>query len=257
MPGSGSDRLPAALLWDVDGTLAETELQGHRLAFNSAFAEAGLAWQWDLATYLKLLAISGGQERMRHYGLAVAGVELSDARLAALQRAKQGYYRQLVQAGEVRLRPGVARLMAEAAGRDLPQAIVTTSGREAVSALLRQLLPNLMPKLAVWVCGEDVARKKPDPEGYERALALLNLPPGQVVAIEDSPQGLAAATGAGITTLVTRSLASAEHGIESFAGAAALVSHLGEANQPALVLHGPPCLDGPISLGYLHQLLQP
>jgi beta-phosphoglucomutase-like phosphatase (HAD superfamily) len=114
-----------------------------------------------------------------------------------------------------------------------------------------------MPKLAVWVCGEDVARKKPDPEGYERALGLLNLLPGQVVAIEDSPQGLAAATGAGIATLVTRSLASAEHAIESFAGAAALVSHLGDANQPALVLHGPPCLDGPISLGYLHQLLQP
>ena len=66
MPGTGSDRLPAALLWDVDGTLAETELQGHRLAFNRAFALAGLAWQWDLATFLGLLAISGGQERLRH-----------------------------------------------------------------------------------------------------------------------------------------------------------------------------------------------
>jgi len=257
MPGSGSDCLPAALLWDVDGTLAETELQGHRLAFNRTFAEAGLAWHWDPATYRELLAISGGLERMRHYALALEGVEPEPDRLAALQRAKQGHYRQLVEAGELHLRPGVARLMAAAAGAGLAQAIVTTSGRGAVEALLLQLLPDLLPQLAVWVCGEDVARKKPDPEGYQRALALLGLDPGQVVAIEDSPQGLAAAAGAGIATLVTLSLATAEQPTAAFAGAGALVSHLGDANQPARVLHGPPCPDGQISLGYLHQLLQP
>ena len=257
MPGTGSDRLPAALLWDVDGTLAETELEGHRLAFNRAFAEAGLTWHWDLATYRSLLAISGGQERMGYYAKAVAGVELGADRLAALQRAKQGHYRQLVQAGELHLRPGVGRLMAAAANAGLPQAIVTTSGRGAVEALLLQLLPDLMPQLAVRVCGEDVARKKPDPEGYQRALALLGLVPDQVVAIEDSPQGLAAAVGAGIATLVTQSQATAEQPSAAFAGAGALVSHLGDANQPALVLHGPPCPGGQISLGYLHQLLQP
>ena len=257
MPGSGSDRLPAALLWDVDGTLAETEFQGHRLAFNRTFAEAGLAWHWDPATYRNLLAISGGQERMRHYALAVDGAEPPADRLAALQRAKQGHYRQLVQAGELQLRPGVARLMAAAAGAGLGQAIVTTSGREAVEALLLQLLPDRLPQLAIRVCGEDVARKKPDPEGYRRALALLGLDPGQVVAIEDSPQGLAAAAGAGIATLVTRSLATAEQPATAFAGAGALVSHLGDPHAPALVLHGPPCPGGQISLGYLHQLLLP
>lgn len=257
MPGSGSDRAPAALLWDVDGTLAETELQGHRLAFNRAFAAAGLSWYWDLDTYRSLLAISGGQERMRHYVTTVAGLEVSADRLAALQRSKQAHYRQLVQAGELHLRPGVGRLMAAAAAAGLAQAVVTTSGREAVEALLLQLLPDLMPQLAVWVCGEDVAAKKPDPEGYQRALALLGLVPGQVVAIEDSPQGLAAATGAGIATLVTRSLATAGQPPDAFAGAGALVSHLGDPNQPADVLNGPPCPGGQISLRYLHQLLQP
>ena len=257
MPGSGSDRAPAALLWDVDGTLAETELQGHRLAFNRAFAAAGLPWYWDLDTYRSLLAISGGQERMRRYATTVAGLEVSADRLAALQRSKQAHYRQLVQAGELHLRPGVGRLMAAAAAAGLAQAVVTTSGREAVEALLLQLLPDLMPQLAVWVCGEDVAAKKPDPEGYQRALALLGLVPGQVVAIEDSPQGLAAATGAGIATLVTRSLATAGQPPDAFAGAGALVSHLGDPNQPADVLHGPPCPGGQISLRYLHQLLQP
>ena len=86
MPGSGSDRAPAALLWDVDGTLAETELQGHRLAFNRAFAGAGLSWHWDLDTYRSLLAISGGQERMRHYAITVAGEDVAGVAPHLLRR---------------------------------------------------------------------------------------------------------------------------------------------------------------------------
>jgi HAD superfamily hydrolase (TIGR01509 family) len=257
MGGTVSDRWPTALLWDVDGTLAETELQGHRLAFNRAFAEAGLDWHWDPSTYRTLLAISGGLERMRHFALTVEGLEPDPDRIAALQRSKQGHYRQLVLAGEVQLRPGVARLMGEAAAAGLVQAIVTTSGRIAVEALLQQLLPELRSQLALLVCGEDVARKKPDPQAYRRALELLDLAPGDCVAIEDSPQGLASATGAGIATLVTQSLATAEQPRAAFAGSAALVAHLGDANDPSLVLHGPPCPGGLISLGYLHQLLQP
>ncbi len=257
MPALPSDRLPAALLWDVDGTLAETELQGHRLAFNRAFAEAGLAWQWDADTYRSLLAISGGQERMRHYALEVEGAEPDPGWIAALQRAKQGHYRQLVLTGELRLRPGVARLLAEAAAAGLVQAIVTTSGREAVESLLQQLLPELSSQLAFLVCGEDVTHKKPDPQAYQRALDSLGLSPDQVLAIEDSPQGLAAASGAGIATLVTRSLATAEQPLAAFNAAVSLVTHLGEPHQPSLVLHGPPCPGGVISLAYLHQLLQP
>jgi HAD superfamily hydrolase (TIGR01509 family) len=257
MPRAASTGLPAALLWDVDGTLAETELHGHRLAFNRAFVDAGLPWQWDPATYVRLLAISGGHERLRHYALTVEGQEPDPERIRALQAAKQDHYRRLVQAGELGLRPGVARLMAAAAGAGLAQAIVTTSGRLAVEALLQQLLPEHLPQLDIRVCGEDVARKKPDPQAYRRALALLDLEPGQVVAIEDSPQGLAAAVGAGVTTLVTQSLATAEQPPAAFAAAGALVSCLGDPDQPALVLHGPPCPAGVISLAYLHQLLQP
>ena len=114
--------------------------------------------------------------------------------------------------------------MAQAAEAGLVQAIVTTSGREAVEALLNQLLPERLPQLALRVCGEDVSRKKPDPQAYRRALELLNLAPGEVLAIEDSPQGLAAAAGSGIATLVTQSLATSEQPLESFAGAAALVT---------------------------------
>ena len=144
--------------------------------------------------------------------------------------------------------------MAAAANAGLPQAIVTTSGRGAVEALLLQLLPELMPQLAVRVCGEDVARKKPDPEGYQRALALLGLVPGQVVAIEDSPPGLAAAHAAGLTTVVTLSEFSAAEPLSRFERATAIWDGLGEPAAPATRLQGPDSTAGLIDLDYLRSL---
>ena len=128
--------LPEAVLWDVDGTLAETELQGHRRAFNRAFAEAGLPYRWDPSLYLQLLAISGGRERLRHFLTQVHGASPSSDQVEALQASKTRHYTALVAAGELQLRPGVRRLMAELAAAGVVQALVTTSGRRAVQALL-------------------------------------------------------------------------------------------------------------------------
>jgi phosphoglycolate phosphatase-like HAD superfamily hydrolase len=151
--GQGSLR---ALLWDVDGTLAETERDGHRVAFNRAFAEHGLPWRWDPDTYLGLLRITGGRERLRWFLSHHDGTEPPGALLDALHRSKQRHYRELVEAGEVHLRPGVRRLIAAAAAAGLRQAIVTTSGREAVTALLASQLRDLSELLTVRICGEDV-----------------------------------------------------------------------------------------------------
>jgi HAD superfamily hydrolase (TIGR01509 family) len=175
-----------ALLWDVDGTLAETERDGHRIAFNRAFAEHGLAWVWDPSTYLDLLAVSGGRERLRWFLCQRQRQDPPETLLEALQQSKQRHYRQLVEQGELVLRPGVRRLITAAAAAGLVQAIVTTSGRSAVEALLASQLPDLEGMLAVRVCGEDVAAKKPDPEAYRLALRRLGLPAAQAVAIEDS-----------------------------------------------------------------------
>ena len=131
-----------ALLWDVDGTIAETERDGHRPAFNAAFAEAGLPWQWDLDTYGRLLAISGGHERISAFLAEVEGSAPDPERVQALQRRKQQHYRGLLGEGRVELRPGVVRLMRQAAAAGLAQAIVTTSGREAVAALMAAQLPR-------------------------------------------------------------------------------------------------------------------
>ena len=247
---------PAALLWDVDGTLAETELDGHRCAFNRAFRSAGLPWHWDRATYLDLLTISGGRERISHFLTRVDGVPPSAERVAALQASKQEHYSQLVAAGELQLRPGVDRLMAAAAAAGIPQVIVTTSGHQAVAALLTCLLPHRLPHLQRRICGDDVSRKKPNPEAYRLALEQLLLPPERVLAIEDSANGVAAAHGAGVPVLVTRSASSAGEPAAAFASACAQVDHLGDPDRPCSVQHGPACPGGQVTLSYLQRLLR-
>ena len=247
---------PAALLWDVDGTLAETELDGHRRAFNRAFRAAQLPWHWDRATYLELLRIGGGRERISAFLAMAEGQPPAPERVVALQAAKQQHYSQLVAAGELRLRPGVDRLMAAAAAAGMPQVIVTTSGHQAVAALLTRLLPHRLPQLQRRICGEDVSRKKPDPEAYRRALDQLALPAERVLAIEDSANGVAAAHAAGVPVLVTRSASSAQEPAAAFAQALAQLDHLGDPELPCTVLHGLACPDGQVTLSYLQQLLR-
>ena len=168
---------PVALLWDVDGTLAETEDQGHRPAFNQAFRDAGLPWQWDSDLYHRLLAVSGGRERMARFLKDREGRTPDAALLDELVERKQSHYLRLVRQGCCALRPGVSRLLQEAAAAGLPQAIVTTSSRRAVKALAEGVLgQELGPVFAFWICGEDVAVKKPDPSAYTLAVERLGLP---------------------------------------------------------------------------------
>lgn len=242
-----------ALLWDVDGTLAETERDGHRLAFNRAFAEVGLPLQWDGLRYGELLAISGGRERIAAALAELQAAPPEPALVDDLQARKQRHYATLVAAGELQLRPGVAELIGEAQAAGLPQAIVTTSGRKAVAALAEHLLGPLAPCFSVWVCGDDVVRKKPDPEGYNRALARLGLPAGAALALEDSGNGLAAADQAGVACLLTLSHYGSTEPPERFSKARAVVNQLGSG---ASVLRGPACHGLQITLSYLQDLLE-
>ncbi|MEB3307474.1 MAG: HAD-IA family hydrolase [Cyanobacteriota bacterium] len=241
-----------ALLWDVDGTLAETERDGHRPAFNRAFAEAGVPLDWDCEHYAELLRVSGGRERIAAALQSLRGIPASADEIEALQAAKQNHYRALMEAGAISLRPGVAGLIGQAAAAGVRQALVTTSARTAVESLLNHQLGPLAQAFELWVCGDDVRAKKPHPEAYQQALRRLNLASGTALAIEDSGNGLAAATAAGIPCLITLSEFGAAEPAERFAAARAVVDRLGPA---ARVLQGPDCGSEGVTLDYLKRLL--
>ncbi|MBS0343830.1 MAG: HAD-IA family hydrolase [Proteobacteria bacterium] len=200
----------SALLWDVDGTLAETERDGHRVAFNTAFSESGLSWHWDVARYGRLLRVTGGKERLLAAMADATDAPVLPAEREALARElhqlKNRCYARYVEDGAIRLRPGVAALIEGAAERGLRQAIVTTTSRSNLQALLaNEFGPHWAERFDAVVCGEDVLAKKPDPEGHRLTLAKLRLPALKTLAIEDSWAGAAAARAADVPVLVTRS----------------------------------------------------
>jgi HAD superfamily hydrolase (TIGR01509 family) len=199
-----------ALLWDVDGTLAETERDGHRVAFNRAFHALGLPWDWSEQRYGELLRVAGGLERLQH-DLATQPAAPSDpaerAALAArIHRLKNDYYAQQVAATGLPLRPGVLELFADCAAAGVRMAIATTTSGANVAALLHGALgAGWRGRFAAVVCAEEAPRKKPDPQVYRLALDTLALRAGQALALEDSPAGAAAACAAGVPVVVTRS----------------------------------------------------
>ncbi len=211
-----------ALIWDVDGTVAETERDGHRLAFNEAFEALGLPWRWGVAEYGRLLQVAGGLERLRHDMASRPGAPADPAAREALARElhalKNRRYAALVGRGAIAARPGVLRLMAECGSQDVALALATTTSRGNVEALFSALMGRDWTRhFAAVVSAEDAPAKKPDPQAYDIALERLGLAPAQALALEDSPNGVRAARAAGIACGVTRSAYFAD---ADFSGAA-------------------------------------
>ena len=225
-----SDQMLKALIFDVDGTLADTE-SAHLAAFNHAFDEQGLDWHWDLALYTGLLEISGGKERMLHYWKHVHpemkdidGSGLRDT-IDQLHALKTAAYEAAVQDGAVQLRPGVLALIQQAHQQGLRLAIATTTSPVNIAVLLRNAIGLDWKDLFMVIEDASTApKKKPHPQVYVQTLARLGLPSSACLAIEDSANGLRAAVSAGLKTIITRNQFTAHH---DFTGALQVLPDLG------------------------------
>jgi len=227
-----------AFIFDVDGTLAETERYGHRVAFNRAFAEAELNWYWSESLYGELLSISGGKERIGHYMTHhlpdYTPPDHLDEFLQELHAAKSRHYRQLLHEGKIPLRPGVKRVITEAYHGGIQLAIATTSALENTMALIEtQFGTDAYFKLIA--AGDVVPEKKPAPDIYDYVLEQLNLSANHCLVFEDSQPGLAAATQANLKTVITFNDYTAH---QNFSDAVLVLNHLGEPDYPFTVYRG-------------------
>ena len=223
-----------ALIFDVDGTIADTE-EVHRQAFNAAFLAMDLRWNWSAGEYMELLKVSGGPERLAHYisGLRVKAEERQRLAglVAAIHREKTRLYYELISDGRAAARPGVARLMNEAREAGVKLALAATSTTANVEALVSAVLgPKALGWFSAVASADDVPHKKPAPDLYLRILGTLRLPASECAAIEDSENGVRAARAAGLFTIATPSRWTATQNFS----AAELVQH--SLDEPPLSL---------------------
>ncbi|MDX8411566.1 MAG: HAD-IA family hydrolase [Mariprofundaceae bacterium] len=243
------------LLWDVDGTLADTERDGHRVAFNLAFEQAGMRRRWDVPTYGELLAVTGGKERIRHDYERQGLTPPESSEIAELHASKTGHYQGLIAQGRIPLRPGVRRLLSEAYEAGITLGVATTTTPSALDALIEHSLgAEWFDRFAVLAAGDIVPAKKPAPDIYTHAMQELGVSAGQCLALEDSSNGWKSAAAAGLKCVVTINDYTRDH---DFSGADLVVSEFGEPDGEAVeVLSNPHGLDvHHVTLAHLREIM--
>ncbi|MBD5635982.1 MAG: HAD-IA family hydrolase [Candidatus Eremiobacteraeota bacterium] len=241
-----------ALVFDFDGTIAETERYGHRVAYNEAFAELEMPERWDEGAYGELLAVAGGRERLISFFETVRPQLDAPAREKLARRVHEVKRRRFDALGPTLVpRPGILRLVEEAHASGIRLAIATTAAPQGVNAFFAGNA-RLGAAFDLVAGGDDAAEKKPAPDIYRFALDRLGMRPTEALAVEDSAIGLRAARAAGVVTLVTPS--GYTEG-EDFAGAAAILSDLGEPGRPARCIAGIEPPRGFVDVAYARRLL--
>ena len=245
-----------ALIFDVDGTISETE-EAHRQSFNHAFRQEGLNWHWSPELYGELLAVTGGKERIRHYvdhySPAFSKLDCLTDFIESLHRVKTRAFHEALSSGRIPLRPGVKRLIHELRNAGVRLGIATTTTHSNVVTLLETSLDQAAPGwFDVIAAGSVVPKKKPAPDVYHYALQELDEDSRACLVIEDSQNGLRAALGAGLKTVITVSQYTRTH---DFSGASLVVDHLGEPDTPATASEGSLSPSRCIDLSLLESLL--
>ena len=234
-----------AVIFDCDGVLAETEKDGHRVAFNKVFEEEGLGVQWDIGEYGELVEVAGGKERMKHYFQKNAdklkGKVVDDALIAKMHKRKTDVFTQLVEEGRMPAREGIARIIDEAHEKGMKLCVCSTSNEQSVIFLIKALFgEERYRKFDSILAGDVVKAKKPAPDIYNMAKQQYGLSGGECVVIEDSRNGLLAAKAAGMHCVVTVSYYSYS---EDFSEADLVVSSLGDpGKEPIKVMFAAPAL---------------
>ncbi len=225
-----------SVFWDLDGTLADTELNGHRLAFNSAFKKFNLSWQWDIPTYIDLLRVTGGRNRIYYYS-QLMNIKISKDQIKEIHFQKQSIYIDMIKYKKIKLRIGVNRLVQELYQHKIQQLVVTTSSRNTTIQLLSSLFNNYNLIFMDIVTGDDVVNLKPSPDAYSLALSKSNSSIYNSIVIEDSVVGLKSANALGLKCIVSLSpwLKSMTN---DFSKAEYVVDHLGDFDLPLKVFKG-------------------
>tara|TARA_A100001035_G_scaffold189938_1_gene151641 strand:- start:20 stop:781 length:762 start_codon:yes stop_codon:yes gene_type:complete len=237
--------------WDLDGTIANTELEAHLPAFNNAFNDLGLDWNWDTDTYIQLLRINGGKNRISYYSQSICD-DISDNLILKIHEKKQFHYLEIIKKNCVNFKTGVLRLINELHRKKVRQFIVTSSSRKQVDLLVEYLFNGFNPFEFI-ISSEDVELKKPNPLPYLRAVQLSGINKNNSIVFEDSNPGLKSSLSANLPTIFVPS--NIPIVLEENIKLDCILDSLGDENIMANVIKGPKLKKSYVDHGFLSDYL--
>ena len=240
-----------AVYWDLDGTIANTELEAHLPAFNKSFRDLNLDWHWDESTYIDLLRINGGKKRIAFFAKD-KNIDISENFVIQIHKKKQEHYLDLINRGFVSLKTGVNRLIDDLSSKNIRQFIVTSSSRSQVQLLVDKLFPDKNP-FEFFITSDDVDSLKPDPMPYLEAIKLSGIKISNSLVFEDSKPGLLSAFSANLPTICVKSNLPTE--FYSSLSIKCLVDTIGDNEHPSIIIKGPQLLGNYINYEYLNYFI--